>query len=70
MCLTALSAQAPIQTSLVDVALLTSGELTWLNDYNAKTLETLRPQLKDDARAIAWLERECKPLGGGHGRSV
>jgi Xaa-Pro aminopeptidase len=52
----------PIQKTLVQVDLLTGQERVWLNAYHAKTLEKISPLLKNDQRALAWLNRECSPL--------
>ena len=54
----------PIQTKLVNPSLLAPWEVKWLNDYHAEVLEKIKPMLEStgDKRAIAWLERECKPL--------
>lgn len=51
----------PIQTKLVDAALLSDAELRWLNDYNAACREALAPHLRD-AEDAAWLHRETAPL--------
>ena len=52
---------APIERDLIDPALLTSGELSWLNAYHARVTETLSPALIGEDRA--WLERKCGPVG-------
>lgn len=51
---------APIDKTLVDTALLTRDELRWWDDYHAKVLEIVGPQLEGDARA--WLEEACAGL--------
>mmetsp|Transcript_24420 Transcript_24420/g.61244 ORF Transcript_24420/g.61244 Transcript_24420/m.61244 type:complete len:233 (+) Transcript_24420:194-892(+) len=51
---------APIQTSLVDVSILSENELEWLNSYNALVKNTLLPLL--DQNTKAWLEIQCAPL--------
>ena len=51
---------APIDRSLVDLALMTSQEIDWLNAYHARVLEVIGPQL--DGEAKAWLEASCAPL--------
>lgn len=57
-------AQVPISTNLVEVSLLSPDELEWLNDYNAEVRSKLSPLLSsdEDADALAWLEKETKPL--------
>ncbi|KAG8035943.1 hypothetical protein G9C98_003069 [Cotesia typhae] len=54
----------PIQTSLLDVDLLTDQEIEYLNSYHAKCLEILRPLLQgeDDIQARQWLEKETQPI--------
>lgn len=50
----------PIQTKMVDAALLSDDELRWLNDYNAMCLEQVAPLVTGDA--LAYLTRECAAL--------
>jgi len=45
---------APIDTRLVDVALLTEAERDWLNAYHARVLAEIGPLLEGDDKA--WLE--------------
>ncbi|HOB13262.1 MAG TPA: aminopeptidase P family protein [Novosphingobium sp.] len=51
---------APIDRTLVDTALMTRSELKWWDDYHARTLAILAPQL--DGAALGWLEQACAPL--------
>ena len=51
----------PIDKRLIDARMLSDHELDWLNDYHAKVLELIGPQL--DGEDKAWLERQCAPLG-------
>jgi Xaa-Pro aminopeptidase len=51
---------APIERRLVDLSLLTRGEVEWWNAYHARVLEVIGPQL--DGAALAWLQAECSPL--------
>lgn len=48
----------PIDISLVDMSLLTSEEVSWLNSYHAKTYHTLSPLLGDEDRI--WLRSKTK----------
>jgi len=50
----------PIDRRLIDVAMLSPGERTWLNAYHAETLAKLSPRLSAGARA--WLEQAAAPL--------
>src|SRR5437764_8003776 len=51
---------APIERRLIDLSLLTDEERTWFDDYHAKVLEIVGPQL--DGEAKAWLEAGCAAL--------
>lgn len=51
---------APIDRTLVDVSLLSPAEVSWWNEYHAKVLEVVGPQLEGEARA--WLEGACGAL--------
>lgn len=51
---------APIDKTLVDVSLLSGEELRWWNDYHAKVLSIIAPQLDGDA--LAWAHEACAPL--------
>jgi Xaa-Pro aminopeptidase len=51
---------APIDTALVDLALLTQVERDWLNAYHRRVREALTPLL--DASTARWLEQATQPL--------
>jgi Xaa-Pro aminopeptidase len=50
----------PIEKRLIDKSMLSDREVEWLNDYHAKVLALIGPQLEGDDKA--WLERQCAPL--------
>ncbi|WP_285016731.1 aminopeptidase P family protein [Novosphingobium sp. fls2-241-R2A-195] len=50
----------PIERRLVDTSLLSPAEITWWNDYHARVLEIVAPQLEGDA--LTWLHAQCEPL--------
>jgi Xaa-Pro aminopeptidase len=50
----------PIERALVDVALLSAGEVAWWNAYHARVLAIVGPQLTGAARD--WLTEQCSPL--------
>ena len=50
----------PIDRDLVDPALLTPGELSWLNDYHARVAATLAPVLEGEERE--WIISRCSPI--------
>ena len=51
---------APIDRTLIDLALLTDEERGWIDDYHARVKTLIAPQL--DGEAKAWLEAACAPL--------
>lgn len=51
---------APIDKTLVDIALLGTGETAWWNAYHQRVHAVLSPQL--EGAALAWLEEACTPL--------
>lgn len=51
---------APIDKTLVDISLLSTDELRWWNDYHAKVLEIVGPQLEGEA--LSWATEACAPL--------
>ncbi len=52
---------APIDLRLVEPALMTPGEIRWLNDYHAKVRDMLSSGL--DAETQAWVEAATRPIG-------
>jgi Xaa-Pro aminopeptidase len=52
----------PIDTRLIDIALLNADETAWLDGYHATVRERLAPLL-DDPADRAWLDARCAPLG-------
>ncbi|MBL0848899.1 MAG: aminopeptidase P family protein [Candidatus Liberibacter ctenarytainae] len=51
----------PIDRNLVLVPLLTSEEITWLNDYHRHVYETLAP-LIEDTQTLSWLLSSTLPI--------
>ncbi|HET9810885.1 MAG TPA: aminopeptidase P family protein [Sphingomicrobium sp.] len=51
---------APIDRRLIVKAMLSPGELQWLNDYHRQVLEKIGPNLSDSDRQ--WLEQACAPI--------
>src|SRR5690242_4492981 len=51
----------PIDTRLLDLALLDAVEIAWVDGYHAIVRERLAPLL-DDAADRAWLDARCAPL--------
>lgn len=50
----------PIDRAMVDHALLTRDEVAWWNDYHARVLEVVAPQLQGEA--LDWLKNQCAPI--------
>ena len=50
----------PIDFRAIDKSLLSDNELQWLNNYHAKTYETLSPFLNEEEKA--WLKQETKVI--------
>ncbi|KAI0273242.1 Creatinase/aminopeptidase [Russula aff. rugulosa BPL654] len=53
---------APYGRNLIDVSLLSVDEREWVDAYHKEVWEKVSPLLEGDARAKAWLHRECAPL--------
>ncbi|HJP97249.1 MAG TPA: aminopeptidase P family protein [Rhodanobacteraceae bacterium] len=51
----------PIDTRLLDLALLDASEIAWIDGYHAMVRERLAPLL-EDAADRAWLDARCEPL--------
>ena len=51
---------APLDRALIDPAVLSAGEIAWLDAYHARVRETLVPLV--DAATAAWLETVTQPL--------
>jgi Xaa-Pro aminopeptidase len=54
---------APIDRTLVDTDIMTRDELRWWDEYHAKVLALVGPQL--DGAALAWVTEACAPLSRG-----
>ena len=50
----------PFDAKMVDVSLLSPEEIAWWNDYHARVLQVIGPQL--DGAEKAWLEERCRPI--------
>jgi len=51
----------PMCRKLIDLSMLSSREVQWLNEYHREVLEKTGRYFKDDERSRTWLERECAP---------
>ena len=52
---------APIDRRLVDLDLMTTDEIAWVDAYHANVRETLMPLVTEDTRT--WLGAATAPLG-------
>jgi Xaa-Pro aminopeptidase len=52
---------APIDRRLIDLAMIDSKELAWLNDYHARVRREVRPLLDESTKV--WLDAATEPLG-------
>merc|ERR1711924_448954 len=53
----------PFQQKFIDLALLTPGEVAYVNAYHARIRHEIEPLLcHDDMEARAWLDRATSPL--------
>lgn len=50
----------PIQTKLLDVSIMSPGELAWVDQYNQSCLEKVGPLLQSAPQALAWLKKETR----------
>lgn len=50
----------PFDLGLIEPALMTAGEIAWLNAYHRRVRETIGPLLEDADRA--WLDKATRPL--------
>lgn len=51
----------PIDTSCLDLSLMTDSEIKWLNDYHKHVFETVSPICSESAKA--WLSEKTQPIG-------
>jgi Xaa-Pro aminopeptidase len=51
---------APIERRLIETSLLSPEERRWVDDYHARVMEIVGPQLDGEVRT--WLEAQCAPL--------
>ena len=53
---------APIDRALVDLSLMTSREIEWLDAYHARVREAVTPALAGDPQTTAWIERATRAI--------
>ncbi|KAH8834642.1 putative Xaa-Pro aminopeptidase P [Flagelloscypha sp. PMI_526] len=52
----------PMGLNLIEATLLDAKQKAWVNGYHRECLGKLGPLLKDDERALKWLEKECQQI--------
>ncbi len=51
----------PIEIDLMDVSILTSSEIKWLNEYHQECWEKISPLLSDE-NELVWLKNKCRKI--------
>ena len=51
---------APLHKGLIDTSLLTEAEIAYVNEYHARVLELIGPQV--DGEVKDWLIKACEEL--------
>lgn len=51
----------PIDQQLIDLQIMTGGEIAWLNDYHTHVWEQVSPLLNENAE-LNWLREKCSPI--------
>ena len=52
----------PIETKLMDVAMMSEREVAWVNSYHATVRERVAPRLEGKEQALAWLHTKTEPI--------
>jgi Xaa-Pro aminopeptidase len=52
----------PLQRKLIDISLLSTEQLRWIDMYHAECRYLVSPYLKENSLGWAWLQRETKPI--------
>ena len=52
----------PIQKNLIDVKMLTTKELDWLDAYHELVLKKVSPLLEAESLAMKWLKKSCEKI--------
>jgi len=52
----------PIQKNLINLDLMNTEELDWLDDYHKEVFEKVSPLLEKDSPALKWLEKSCAKI--------
>lgn len=52
----------PIQLNLIDLSLMTTRELDWIDAYHEEVFEKVSPLLEPGSPALAWLTKSCQKI--------
>jgi Xaa-Pro aminopeptidase len=52
----------PIQKNLIDLSIMTTRELDWLDTYHQEVFDKVSPLLEPDSKALTWLKRSCEKI--------
>eukprot|EP00560_Eucampia_antarctica_P008838 CAMPEP_0197827432 /NCGR_PEP_ID=MMETSP1437-20131217/4203_1 /TAXON_ID=49252 ORGANISM="Eucampia antarctica, Strain CCMP1452" /NCGR_SAMPLE_ID=MMETSP1437 /ASSEMBLY_ACC=CAM_ASM_001096 /LENGTH=674 /DNA_ID=CAMNT_0043428261 /DNA_START=448 /DNA_END=2472 /DNA_ORIENTATION=+ len=52
----------PIQKNLIDVSMLNTAELDWLDSYHEEVYAKVAPLLENDSPAMVWLKKSCEKI--------
>lgn len=55
----------PMCRKLIDAEMLTAAEREWLDAYHKEVEIKTKDYLRGDDFSLAWLKRECLPIGSG-----
>jgi Xaa-Pro aminopeptidase len=52
----------PFQTKLINVALLSEPQISWLNNYHERVCSQISPLVKSNLALHSWLQDACLPI--------
>jgi len=52
----------PIETKLMDVAMMSERVVAWVNSYHATVRERVVPRLEGKEQALAWVHTKTEPI--------
>ncbi|GKY91237.1 hypothetical protein MPSEU_000096300 [Mayamaea pseudoterrestris] len=52
----------PIQKNLINLDIMTTRELDWLDEYHRAVFENVSPLLEQGSRAMEWLTKSCEQI--------
>mmetsp|Transcript_12422 Transcript_12422/g.18214 ORF Transcript_12422/g.18214 Transcript_12422/m.18214 type:complete len:505 (+) Transcript_12422:844-2358(+) len=55
----------PIQKNLINISLMTTEELDWLDEYHQEVYDKVSPLLEKDSPSLLWLAKACDKIQRG-----